>query len=105
MIVLWDLVKYKLALIMDGLTKEIIHDSSAGVLKRQNYSIVKILYADDKTYLGVAEECGRVRLIIVSRSLFGNYSFEVHSLYESAIQNAKTISVQKSEMTESETCR
>ena len=103
MIVLWDLVKYKVALVMDGLTKEINRDE-AGILKRQNFSTVKILFADDKTYLGVAEECGRVRLIIVSRSLFGSYSFEVHSLYGNAIKCAKTISVQSSEMTESSTC-
>ena len=42
-----------------------------------------------------AEENGRVRLIHVTETLFGNYSHKANSLYESDLKGAATVSVQR----------
>ena len=59
--------------------------------------MVKILYTSEDKVLTIvtAEENGRIRLVHINKTLFGNYSHKANSLYESDLKGTATISVQR----------
>lgn len=86
-LVLWDSAKFKIAHIMRDVTKS----------ESSDFSMVKLLYATDRNEISIvtAEECGRIRLVNINKTLFGGFSHKANSLYESDLKGAATISVQR----------
>jgi len=59
--------------------------------------MVKILFMNDRNEISIvtAEESGRIRLVHITKTLFGGFSHKANSLYESDLKGAATISVQR----------
>ena len=86
-LVLWDSAKFKIAHVMKDVAKN----------DKSDFSMVKILFTSDRNELNIvtAEESGRIRLVHITKTLFGGYSHKSNSLYESDLKGAATISVQR----------
>ncbi len=85
LLVLWDSAKFRKALTMTDVAKTAASDFAA----------VKILFINDDKVITIvtAEECGRIRLVHVTKSFMGGFSHKANSLYETDLVGAATISV------------
>jgi hypothetical protein len=86
-LVLWDLVKYKKAYVATDVVKN----------EKNEFTLVKYIYRNSSNEINIAtaDNSGCIRLIQMTKSLIGTYRHQVYSLYESALKNVGTISVQK----------